>query len=218
MNGKGKKTCHQTASETSINAISTEGFGAKLSKLKLAERYPVSKELTNYELAEAERRYDDILSRHSKSRDRLVTGGLAINAASATAVFAGLQAGQDALALLGVPIATAATSLGIFVAGVVVGAIGHWVDQIVSMRWAADLYSKRLAPLRNKRAMLEKDESPESLAKLREMHIQIAPPQDFRTNFFQIALYCLSGSIWIGGVCNIAWPVWQSTVSFPLPW
>lgn len=181
---------------------------------RIGDRMTTYEAMVIVELSEAERRYDAQLERKTKIRDRMSTGTIVINAASATALFSAIQSGQDGLRSLAIPADASTQSLLMFVGGVVVGAFAFWAESIIAPRWAADQFN-RLQLMRRRNAWLQASDSEENMQQLRKIdaELQEAPQQDFRVSWIHNALISLSGSLWVGGVYSAVAPVIRALVA-----
>lgn len=180
----------------------------------ISEIYGYSAAWVDLDLAEAERRYDGLLERRSKSAERYATGAAIVNATSLTAVFSAVQGGQEALKQLGITQSSIASALGLFVLGIISAAVAHWWESIRIPGRAAYQYERLLIMRRQKAIMsskpkpsLEKDFG-ETLEELKKK-----PPGDFWYSRAHMYLSNFSGSCWLVGVSYLSWPLWKTQLN-----
>ncbi|MFM5883833.1 MAG: hypothetical protein ACKOQ3_00620 [Novosphingobium sp.] len=173
----------------------------------LADRFTYSKEWSIIELNDAEKRYDNLLERRNRARERLIVGGMAINAASITGVFAALSSGSEILDSLGITNYISLNTILMFSAGAVLSVIAHWLEDIVLVRWSSEQF-QRLSLLRQRQSLLQVEDTSGGALSYQKLQSEIdkKPPQDFKFSWLSTALVNGSGSLWLGGVANLIYP------------
>lgn len=172
--------------------------------------YRFNASMNELDLAEAERRYDELLSRKARVQERFATGAILLNATSLTATFSAVQSGQAALDKLGITLPTASGALGLFVFGILSSAAAHWWESLRIPGWASQQYA-RLTLLRRQKSTMQSnlDARTSDLVGTNLGEIEKNPPQDFRYSKLHLWLVNVSGSMWLVGIITLAWPLWR---------
>lgn len=171
----------------------------------LREIYRVGATLADEQLLLTTRRYEQMLDRRDKLRERTRFGLLALNAASLAALLSGL--GSDWIAKLQVTEAEVAQTVLLFLIGLMVRATAIWWSGITATSDAASDF-ENLLEVRQRKAEYDAAATIEAENKL----INRLPPErkilpDYRWSKTDNVLTNIAGGVWLSAVSGIAWKV-----------
>lgn len=170
-------------------------------KKVVADHFQFNAAANLQDLAEAERRMDEVLARRHAITDKSTVGLLTLNGASIVGVFTALQVGQEALAKLGISIKDISGSMGLFLFGAMCALLAVWWDGIHLNR-VATKQLLRLSALRNVARTLASSMDDRSIKMLEKQlaKVEANPPVDFEYSKISIGLQNSSGSCWLVGI------------------
>ncbi len=167
----------------------------------LAEYYAFNASANLQELAEAERRMDELLARKHSISDKSTIGLLTLNATSIAGVFTALQVGSDALNRLGISTKDVALTICLFLVGSIISLISVWWDG-VQLNHLAAKHIARLAALRKVARTLASPPQESNIQLLGDAlgEVEKAPPIDFAYSKVSIGLQTTSGVLWLTAI------------------
>jgi len=167
----------------------------------VAEYFAFNSSANLQELAEAERRMDEILARKHSISDKSTVGLLTLNATSIVGAFAALQAGPEAMASLGISTKDPALSICLFLVGSMLALVSVWWDG-VHLNYSAAKHIKRLSALRRVSHTLASPLNEPNIQDLKEAMNEVGqnPPIDFEYSNISIILQTASGSLWLTAI------------------
>ena len=167
----------------------------------VAEYFAFNASANLQELAEAERRMDEILARKHSITDKSTVGLLTLNATSIVGAFTALQAGPEALASLGIATKDAALAICFFLVASMLALLAVWWDG-VHLNYSAAKHIKRLSALRRVARTLASPINEPNVQDLNEAMNEVGqnPPIDFEYSKISIILQNASGSLWLTAI------------------
>ena len=179
----------------------------------VADHFKYNSAANEIDLCEAEKRLDGLLDRRAKIAERSTFGLLALNGASAVAVFSALQASPLALKALGITPAMLSFSLSAFLLGMVIAVLSVHSETLHLTNTAGAQFA-RTNVLRNIKKALSDKVRPDAVDRLgKELEgLSSVPPMDFAYSPVQLTLHNFSGSAWLGGMAYLVWVVGRNIV------
>ena len=174
----------------------------------VAQYFAFNASANSQELADAERRMDEILARRHSITDKSTIGLLTLNATSVVGVFAALQVGEKTLNSLGISSNAAALAICFFLVGSMLALVAVWWDGVHLNRLAAK-HIARLAELRKTSRVLASPVTEAYIDLLGDAIDEVGknPPIDFEYSKVSIGLQNTSGSLWLNAIGYIVYRI-----------